>query len=197
MNWTAEAKAELTRLWELGWETTPIAEHLGVTKNAVCGMVRRLNLPQRRAGSHGRIMRGNGVVAFANRVRAKSFNHPRHPCPSCGELTQNKVCPRCREAAVAKRKLTIKQQAALAQRPPAAPSAPPAGVPLTSAGTCQWPLTDGKPWRFCGEPAVVGCSWCAEHKRLASSRGGLSIAVDPLATGPVFPSPPEDIEAAA
>ena len=27
--------------------------------------------------------------------------------------------------------------------------------------TCQYPTTDSRPWRFCGEPAVPGTSWCA------------------------------------
>lgn len=38
--------------------------------------------------------------------------------------------------------------------------------------SCRWPL--GGTWEpvefFCGEPAVPGCSWCAEHRQRAFSR---------------------------
>ena len=36
-----------------------------------------------------------------------------------------------------------------------------------SVRTCQFPLTDCRPWRFCGKPAVAGTSWCAScHARV-------------------------------
>jgi hypothetical protein len=36
-------------------------------------------------------------------------------------------------------------------------------------GSCRWPIspTAGPTEYFCGEPAVLGCSWCEEHRRRA------------------------------
>jgi hypothetical protein len=48
--WTAEADAELTRLWMQAdpyMTGSEIAAHFGLTKNAIVGRARRINLPQR------------------------------------------------------------------------------------------------------------------------------------------------------
>jgi GcrA cell cycle regulator len=41
--------ARLMQLWDEGLSTAAIGERLGVSKNAVCGKRRRLNLPERRS----------------------------------------------------------------------------------------------------------------------------------------------------
>lgn len=41
---------------------------------------------------------------------------------------------------------------------------PPPPVPVF---VCQWPLNDGRPWRFCQEQAVFGRPYCAAHCRRA------------------------------
>jgi len=46
--WTAERVKELTRLWATGLSASEIGRRLGITKNAVVGKVRRLNLAMRR-----------------------------------------------------------------------------------------------------------------------------------------------------
>lgn len=46
--WTDEQVAELTQLWATGLSSQEIANRMGVTKNAVVGKARRLNLPWRR-----------------------------------------------------------------------------------------------------------------------------------------------------
>jgi hypothetical protein len=40
--------------------------------------------------------------------------------------------------------------------------------------SCRWPVgsTSEPAVFFCGEPAVGGCSWCAEHRQLAFVRNG-------------------------
>lgn len=48
--------------------------------------------------------------------------------------------------------------------PPPPPLPSPKAIP--PAKTCQWPLTDGRPWRFCDAPSEVQ-SYCAEHHKLA------------------------------
>lgn len=34
---------------------------------------------------------------------------------------------------------------------------------------CRWPVTDDKPFLFCGEPKAVTSSYCACHKRMSVS----------------------------
>jgi GcrA cell cycle regulator len=46
--WTPERVAELTRLWATGLSASEIGRKLGITKNAVVGKVRRLDLAMRR-----------------------------------------------------------------------------------------------------------------------------------------------------
>ena len=46
--WTAERVEELTRLWATGLSTSEIGRKIGITKNAVVGKVRRLDLAMRR-----------------------------------------------------------------------------------------------------------------------------------------------------
>ena len=38
--------------------------------------------------------------------------------------------------------------------------------PLPRAQQCTWPLTDGRPWRFCEAPTIRGSSWCEVHYRV-------------------------------
>ena len=47
--WTAERVEELTKLWATGLSASEIGRCLGITKNAVVGKVRRLDLAMRRA----------------------------------------------------------------------------------------------------------------------------------------------------
>ena len=48
IEWNAEQVAELTQLWASGMSATEIARRMGITKNAVVGKARRLELPMRR-----------------------------------------------------------------------------------------------------------------------------------------------------
>ena len=46
--WTTERVEELTKLWATGLSASEIGRRLGITKNAVVGKVRRLDLAMRR-----------------------------------------------------------------------------------------------------------------------------------------------------
>ena len=46
--WTTERVQELTKLWATGLSASEIGRRLGITKNAVVGKVRRLDLAMRR-----------------------------------------------------------------------------------------------------------------------------------------------------
>ena len=55
--------------------------------------------------------------------------------------------------------------------PSAQPKPPTASVVLpTLFRTCQWPLTNGRPWRFCDAPVVLGSAWCEAHYRTVYAR---------------------------
>ena len=47
--WTDERVEELKKMWDTGLSASEIGRRLGITKNAVVGKVRRLDLPMRRA----------------------------------------------------------------------------------------------------------------------------------------------------
>ena len=47
--WTDERVEELKKLWDSGLSASEIGRHMGITKNAVVGKVRRLDLAMRRA----------------------------------------------------------------------------------------------------------------------------------------------------
>ena len=49
--WTTDRVEQLTKLWATGLSASEIGRQLGITKNAVVGKVRRLNLAMRRAPS--------------------------------------------------------------------------------------------------------------------------------------------------
>jgi hypothetical protein len=42
----------------------------------------------------------------------------------------------------------------------------PLAVPTPVFTRCQWPISSGRPWRFCDKPAERG-AWCADHLRAA------------------------------
>jgi GcrA cell cycle regulator len=56
------------------------------------------------------------------------------------------------------------------REPPRHPS-----PPIAPAKTCRWIDGDVREpgWRYCGQPTLVGRSWCAEHHARAYHRGGV------------------------
>lgn len=48
MTWNSKLEKMLVDLWESGISTSAIAEKMGITKGAVCGKVRRMDLKMRR-----------------------------------------------------------------------------------------------------------------------------------------------------
>jgi hypothetical protein len=48
-------------------------------------------------------------------------------------------------------------------------SSPPVRLNDLTFGSCRWPVAPsaGPTEFFCGEPAVLGCSWCETHRRRA------------------------------
>ena len=61
--WTPEDTTLLMRLWRAGYRTNKIADHLGITRNAVAGKLHRLGLQGQRGSPlwGNRTWKGRGV----------------------------------------------------------------------------------------------------------------------------------------
>jgi GcrA cell cycle regulator len=137
--WGDEATERLRALWLAGATTRVIGAELGVSRNAVVGKARRLDLPPR---PNPKGIRPGGQLP-PPRPRPQPVRPPHQP-------------------------LEPQQRASLAGRPPAPPATPPAPphpppAPPAYSGTCMYPTSDGRPWTFCGAPCAPGRVYCAEH----------------------------------
>lgn len=151
-DWTDAELLTLRRLWAEGVTTLAIGREMGRSRNSVVGKAHRLELAPRPSP----IGRKRGEVREAKPrpvvVRAA-------PSPNWVRL------PR----------LAPVQIAAMGRRPPAPPPpSPPPGppqAPVAGQGTCQWPVSADRPWRFCGAPvAAFGCPYCDTHVAIAWHR---------------------------
>lgn len=52
--------------------------------------------------------------------------------------------------------------------PPRVPS--PTNWNVPPAKTCQWPLSDSRPWRFCDAPTEAGSSYCDAHHTMCHAK---------------------------
>ena len=139
MEWTPDRIDELTRLWNEGLSTAEIGKMLGISKNAVVGKAHRLHLSSRPSPIRRMSMRPSPAIRLRD---------PR-PAPTGFDLPHraNVVVP----APV-----------------PRIPVAPPRVLELSNQ-TCMWPVGHpGEPsFRFCGERALVGKPYCADHCAVA------------------------------
>ena len=71
--WTTERVEELTRLWATGLSASEIGRKLGITKNAVVGKVRRLDLAMRRAPA---LPKRKPNVVTLDRLKANQCSWP-------------------------------------------------------------------------------------------------------------------------
>jgi len=137
--WLDAATQRLRVLWAEGLGTREIGEALGVGKNAVIGKAHRLGLAPRPSPL--------GV-------------HPGQPLPA----PRPRPVPLPRMDRPVVRKLEPQQACAMGRRPPAPPPpSPPQPAPALRVGMeqCAYPTNDGRPWRFCGAPAVPNRPYCA------------------------------------
>jgi GcrA cell cycle regulator len=138
MEWTSDRINELTRLWNEGLSTAEIGKLLGISKNAVVGKAHRLHLSSRPSPIRRMSLRP------AQPVRLRE---PR-PAPTAFELPHRPSSP----------------APAPAPRPPVETRAL-----EYSNQSCMWPVGHpGEPgFRFCGDRALMGKPYCAEHCAVA------------------------------
>jgi GcrA cell cycle regulator len=144
--WNPERVEQLRNFVGAGLTCSQIAAEIGVTRNAVIGKIHRLGLgPGRPAATPGR------------------------PCP-----------PRLRRRPLSLQRQFLKLVSA--QTPRAADGTALEAVPIESAqrcsllelaqGKCRWPVADdggsgAADFKFCGNEAAAGFSYCAGHARMA------------------------------
>lgn len=140
-DWTPKLIATLTELWASGIPVREIGLRMGIGKNAVVGKAHRIGLPARESP----IKTAGGPKPWKAKPQPRPFVLPRLPTLDTPPEALKPI------------------RAAVPPKPAAPPVAPPALFK-----TCQWPVTDRQPWRFCDDVHVVpGRPYCAEHCKVA------------------------------
>ena len=150
--WPEAATALLRRLWITGMSCKLAGETIGKetgfwpTRNAVAGKASRLGLPGRKSP-----IRRDKPARLPRKPSGISVSKTRDPrrldtAPQAGRETDRRA------------ELPARSEAA--------------SEPVTRPGTeCQFPLTNDRPWRFCGDSCEAGFSYCPTHRRVCYTAG--------------------------
>lgn len=149
-----EGDEMLRKLWAEGLSSQAIADRIGTTKNAVIGRAGRIGLdarpsPIKRGGAPAPPPRAPRTTLAPLRsippVLYASRSVALEPAPDVDG-----------DDRIDMRKLRLERL-------------PPRTRPTSAA--CCWPLSSGRPWRFCDDPHVVaGKPYCALHVAIAYDR---------------------------
>ena len=155
MSWTDERVERLTKLWADGLSASQIAAELGgVSRNAVIGKVRRLNLP-------GRAKSGGSSSSRSKRVASGRGSYG-----ACSGAP-------CTAGATALKQDVIADAIAEVDTRPIKDVVVPISrrLPLTelTEKTCKWPVGDPlqEDFCFCGVYCDESAPYCTYHARLA------------------------------
>lgn len=167
--WTPERDARLAKLWAEGMSAAKIGEDMQITKNAVIGRRRRLNLPTR----------GSPISTRIGREPSK----PAHVVPlvTLPVLESIKPVTRQPDHALSQNGYQRTERMQIGGR--AQSSIPPqivavSGTPSTRWPHCQYIYNTGRPWIWCDQPAHVG-PYCAAHHRLCHAHVAQGVDVVP------------------
>jgi GcrA cell cycle regulator len=145
--WTDEWIKILTHMWaDASNSASQIGAEIGVTKNAVIGMRKRLGLPERRSGRP--VQKTEAQEAKPQKPKPSSSKRFFIP-PSRRSLPKFRAHPQPHKDAPAPRMLDL--------------------VDLTER-TCKWPVTNETPIKFCGHEKACGVPYCEFHQRRASAK---------------------------
>lgn len=173
--WPAKTIVRLRKLWGEGMPTVEIGLTLGYSKSAVCGKARRLDLPRRGSPiSRGPTWKAGGpgpgvarkprtVKPVARQPDGSPASEPCPPVPRCGAQS----LPRLPSLTVDGPPIAARPRRAKAETPATPRAASPAAPVLRHQ--CQWPLTNGKPWRFCDAPCER--LYCKQHAKQSHGSG--------------------------
>lgn len=169
-DWTAEKERQLYEASVAGVSYGKIARQLGMSKNAVVAKARRTGCPARPSP-----LRGSAITDEQVRkaLQLRADGHRGRTIAATLGVSVSGLYDRIRKYACTPVSTHPRPRHTLAPLPTA--SAPPAPsvdscttrpVAFVPAPICQWPLNDGRPWRFCGAPTVRD-EWpgvyCREH----------------------------------
>jgi hypothetical protein len=141
----------IIRLWNAGMTASQIAERVGVelgvpqTKNAIISRSRRLPACGRRASP----IKGPPLTEDQRIEKQRERNAKRA------------------KTVEARIKTAYARQVAI---PVVAPQELTATAPILSNRPCAWPISDDRPFTFCGQPAIRGRSYCPSHQARATKR---------------------------
>ena len=154
-DWTPAAIARLTELWLCGNSGGEIGRWLGISRSAVMGKLRRLDMLCR------------------DRPRMPIIRHT---------ATAQKLLKTTEQVSRPKKRPHKRNKRPL---PPPEPYQEPPPPPLPAYDTltvldlrhnsCRWPSEGDSPWTFCGRPQTGDSSYCPEHR--ARSMGSQSRSV--------------------
>jgi hypothetical protein len=173
--WTPGRIEKVRTLWARGDSASAIGRAIGANKNQVIGKVRRLGLANRPSPI-------TGIVG--NRKPDKSRRSTVPKAPTMAELvrlpirTPAQVSKTEEFATRPKHKRQFLDVVTLEVKSQNEPGLYiPRKNPLVWLGklsggtkTCQYPMTDARPWLMCDAPTVTGLSWCAEHRAVCFVR---------------------------
>lgn len=179
--WSPELREIVRALWAEGVSTVAIGEWIGFSKNAVCGMVRRLGLPKRREAPNGFTPSRHSI----SKPNCKLCDQPAYCRGLCSRhyWQQHKPAPRENSRPLFDRiqrpshepevrmlfdTLTPRQSASLGRKPPRPPEPKPQPKPepFSVFRTCQFiEAEDRKAYRFCDQPTQPGSAYCPSHHR--------------------------------
>lgn len=157
MNWTPERIEKLRSNWAQGYSAADIGRHMGISKNAVVGKVRRESLPPRASPIKREVN--------SDLPRAKNYAQQRRrrlsllPLPSLQSLQAPLPAEPPKPKPIAK------------PAPPPKPQLLTAKVALFTGAVCKCRFPIGEPrttgFHFCEVPSVPGASYCMKHCRIA------------------------------
>lgn len=176
--WPAETEQRLAALWETDLSCADIARQLGRSKNAVVGKSHRLGLPMRPspirpAGTGARPHERADRAARAERARLIASGATLPPLASADAKPAPKPKRKSPRANLPPPPPRVLDHGRLGgtQRSPRHTLAP-APVPVRAAPpprpvapprACAWPLSAGRPWRFCEAESEPGKPYCPDH----------------------------------
>jgi hypothetical protein len=148
---TETALAQARVWWDEGMVGSEIARRLGVTTNAFLGKKSRIpGWPKRPSPIKPRL------------------GGPLPRVPSLKNASEER---RMLGAAPLKSTLEPQQVASLGRRPAkAAEVKAPANPVFSVFRDCQFPLNDGRPWRFCEAATKLGSAYCPTHHASCHTR---------------------------
>lgn len=165
-DWTEQADSILRKGWADGDLITVIGDKLGTSKGSVIGRVGRLGLERR--DDPTRVRASVATTKKSSRpIRTPPKNTLQPLASALAAAVTDAPVPAASEPAIPHPKpATVK---VVAEPKPAKQT--PAAAPVSPALSrqCQWPLTNGRPWKFCDEPCAR--LYCDKHTAKAKGHG--------------------------